>query len=80
MCLSVHILKSSIKLLCRLTVKPIENNDLMPSPNFEFSVFEMEEENVEEIPDEISYLLEHEEKTIQPHKESFEVINLGSIC
>ena len=38
----------------------------------------MEEEDDEEILDEISWLLEHEEKTIQPHKEPLEVINLGS--
>lgn len=38
----------------------------------------MEEEDDEEILDEISWLLEHEEKIIQLHKESLEVINLGS--
>jgi hypothetical protein len=31
----------------------------MPFPNFEFSRFKMEEEDDEEIPDEISQLLEH---------------------
>ena len=50
----------------------------MPSPNFEFPVFEAEEEEDEEIPDEISRLLQQEEKTIHPHKETVEVINLGS--
>ena len=50
----------------------------MPSPNFEFPVFETEEEEDEEIPDEISRLLQQEEKAIQPHKESVEVINPGS--
>lgn len=50
----------------------------MPSPNFEFSVFEVEEESVKEIPDEISRLLEWEEETIQSYKEPVEVINLGS--
>jgi hypothetical protein len=75
--LFLHILKSSIISLRKLIVKPIENNDPMPSPNFEFPVFEMEKEDDEEIPDELSRLLEHEEKTIQPHKEPLEVINLG---
>ncbi|MCI68232.1 hypothetical protein A2U01_0089491, partial [Trifolium medium] len=41
-------------------------------------VFEAEEEDNEEIPDEISRLLEHEGIAIQPHKEPLEVINLGS--
>ena len=50
----------------------------MPSPNFEFPVFEAEEEENKEIPDEISRLLQQEEKAIQPYKESVEVINLGS--
>ena len=63
--------------MCRLIVKPIENHDPIPSPNFEFPVFEMEEEDVEDIPYEISRFLEHEENTIQPHKELLEVINLG---
>ena len=38
----------------------------MPSPNFEFPVFEAEEEEDEEIPDEISRLLQQERETIQP--------------
>ncbi|KAI5425655.1 hypothetical protein KIW84_031466 [Lathyrus oleraceus] len=59
-------------------IKPIEHNDPASSPNFEFSVFEAEEDNVEEIPDEITCLLEHEEKIIQPHLENLETINLGS--
>jgi hypothetical protein len=41
-------------------IKPIEHNDPTPSPNFEFPVFEAEEDDVEEIPDEITRLLEHE--------------------
>ncbi|KAI5444202.1 hypothetical protein KIW84_012721 [Lathyrus oleraceus] len=61
-----------------LILKPIEHNDPTPSPNFEFPVFEAEEDDVEGIPDEISRLLEHEEKIIQPHLENLETINLGS--
>jgi hypothetical protein len=57
----------------------IKTNDPMPSCNFEFPVYGAEEEEEEEnIPDEISRLLENEEKTIQPFKEPMEVINLGS--
>ncbi|KAI5445734.1 hypothetical protein KIW84_013821 [Lathyrus oleraceus] len=58
--------------------KPIEHNDPTPSPNFEFPVFEAEEDDVEEIPNEITRLLEHEEKIIQPHLENLETVNLGS--
>ncbi|KAI5424164.1 hypothetical protein KIW84_030397 [Lathyrus oleraceus] len=58
--------------------KPIEHNDPTPSPNFEFPVFEAEEDDVEGIPDEITRLLEHEEKIIQPHLENLETVNLGS--
>src|SRR3954463_8237566 len=66
----------NINHMCRFTIdKPIECNNPMPSPNFEFPVFEAEEE---EIPDEISRLLKHEERAILPHKEPLEKINLGS--
>ncbi|KAI5420857.1 hypothetical protein KIW84_044622 [Lathyrus oleraceus] len=61
-----------------LILKPIEHNDPTPSPNFEFPVFEAEEDDVEGIPDEITRLLEHEKKIIQPHLEDLETINLGS--
>ena len=37
-----------------------------------------EEEEYDEIPEEVSRLLEREENTIQPYKEPLEVINLGS--
>ncbi|KAI5431009.1 hypothetical protein KIW84_035234 [Lathyrus oleraceus] len=59
-------------------IKPIEHNDPTPSPNFEFPVFEVEEHDIEEIPDEITHILEHEEKIIQPHLENLEIVNLGS--
>ena len=64
--------------MCRLIHDlTIENNDPMPSPNFEFPVFRAEEEDDEEVHDEISRLLEHDEKTIQPFEEPIEMINLG---
>ncbi|GAU31019.1 hypothetical protein TSUD_214550 [Trifolium subterraneum] len=50
----------------------------MPSPNFEFPVYEAVEEEDEEIPDEIRRLLDQEKRTIQPHEEVIELINLGS--
>ncbi|XP_058751633.1 uncharacterized protein LOC131624731 [Vicia villosa] len=58
--------------------KPAENNDPRPSPNFEYPVYEAGEESSEEILEEITHLLEHEEKIIEPHKEPLEVINLGT--
>ena len=61
-----------------MILKPIEHNDPTPSPNFEFPVFEAEEDDVEGIPDEITRLLEHEKKVIQPHLEDLETVNLGS--
>ncbi|KAI5430132.1 hypothetical protein KIW84_034634 [Lathyrus oleraceus] len=59
-------------------IKPIEHNDPTPSLNFEFPIFEAEEGDVKEILDEITRLLEHEEKIIQPHLENLETVNLGS--
>ncbi|KAI5391477.1 hypothetical protein KIW84_076336 [Lathyrus oleraceus] len=53
----------------KLISKPIEHNDPAPSPNFEFPVFEAEEDDVEGIPDEITHLLEHEKKISQLHLE-----------
>ncbi|MCI93666.1 RNA-directed DNA polymerase (Reverse transcriptase), partial [Trifolium medium] len=59
--------------MCRLIIdKPIEHNNSVPSPNFEFPVFEVKEEDGEEIPDEIFRLLEHEGRAIQPHEEPLE--------
>ena len=57
---------------------PVERNDPTPSYNFEFPIFETEEEEMEEIPDEISRLLKQEERIIQPHEETVKIINLGS--
>ncbi|KAI5435656.1 hypothetical protein KIW84_022176 [Lathyrus oleraceus] len=37
-----------------LFLKPIEHSDRTSSPNFEFLVFEADEDDVEGIPDEIS--------------------------
>lgn len=50
----------------------------MPSPNFEHSVFEAEEEDWDEIPEEVTRQFENEEGAIQPYKEPLETVNLGS--
>jgi hypothetical protein len=53
-----------------LFLKPIEHNDPTASPNFEFPVFEAEEDDVEGIPDEISRFLEQEKKITPRHPEN----------
>ena len=63
--------------MCGLIKKPVEYNDPAPSPNFKCPVFGAEEEVYDEILEEVSRFLEHEENTIQPYKEPLEVINLG---
>ena len=64
--------------MCRFLNKPIERNDPAPSPDFEFLVYEAEEEEFKGIPYEISRLLEQEDKTLEPYKEPMELINLGT--
>ncbi|KAI5387006.1 hypothetical protein KIW84_073235 [Lathyrus oleraceus] len=61
-----------------LVPNPIEYNDPSPFPNFEFPVFKAEEESDVEVGDELSCLLEQDEKTIQPFEEQVELVNLGS--
>ncbi|KAI5409580.1 hypothetical protein KIW84_055127 [Lathyrus oleraceus] len=48
----------------KLVPNLIEYNDPSPSPNFEFLVFEAEEESDVEVSDELSRLLKQDEKTI----------------
>ena len=64
--------------MCKLIKKPVEYNDPAPSPNFECPVYGAEEEDYDEIPEEVSRLLECEENSIHPYKEPLEVIHLGS--
>jgi hypothetical protein len=60
-----------------LFLKPIEHNDRTSSPNFEFPVFEAEEDDVEGIPDGISRLLEQEKKITQLYLENQQNSQLG---
>ncbi|KAI5409974.1 hypothetical protein KIW84_055441 [Lathyrus oleraceus] len=62
----------------KLVPNPIEYNDPSPSPNFEFHVFEAKEESDVEVSEELSHLLEQDEKIIQPFEEQIELVNLGS--
>ena len=58
--------------------KPVEHSNSMLLQTVESPVFETEEEDSNDIPDEIARLLEQEEKTIRPHQEEIELINLGT--
>ncbi|WJX45728.1 hypothetical protein P8452_32589 [Trifolium repens] len=65
--------------LSKLSInKPVDHNVPRPSPNFEFPVYEAVEEEDEEVPYEIERLLKQEKKSIQPHQEAVELINLGT--
>ena len=56
--------------------KPVEHSDPMVHPNFEFPVYEAEDgDDDEEIPYEITRLLEQERRAIQPHQEEIELID-----
>ncbi|GAU44160.1 hypothetical protein TSUD_399820 [Trifolium subterraneum] len=69
----------SVTPLSKLRInEPVEHNVPRPSPNFEFPVYEAEEEEDEGIPDEIKRLLDQEKKVIQPHEENVELIDLSS--
>ena len=48
--------------------------------DFENPIYQVDEEAEEdcELPEELSRLLRKEEKVIQPHQETIEVINLGT--
>src|ERR1044072_1782832 len=75
----VSVSKINHNHMCRLIRKTVENNDPVPSSNFEHPVYVAEEEEFDEIPEEVSRLLEREENTIQPYKVPLEVINLGFV-
>ena len=66
---------------CRCTSPdPIDNSSSMARFDFENPIFQAEEEGDEdcELPEELTRLLKQEERVIQPHRESVEVINLGT--
>ena len=58
--------------------EPVEHGNSMLLQTVESPVFETEDEDSDDIPDEIARLLEQEEKTIRPHQEEIELINLGT--
>ena len=68
--------------ICRSTstLNLIDNNSAIVVYDFENPIYQAKDKGEEdcEIPGELSRLLIQEEKAIQPHEESIEVINLGT--
>ena len=62
------------------TLNLIDNNSAIVVYDFENPTYQAEDEGEEdcEIPGELARLLIQEEKVIQPHEESIELINLGT--
>ena len=58
---------------------PIDNNSATVHYDFENPIYQAEDGSEEdcEVPGELARLLQ-EEKTIQPHEESIEIVNLGT--
>lgn len=65
---------------CRIINKPVEPNDPTTSYNFDFLIYQVEEDVEEDCdtPDELARLLEHESKDHQPHEVWVKAINLGT--
>src|SRR3954469_13388651 len=67
---------------CRFisTLDPIDNDYAIAKYDFENPIYQAEDEGEEgfEVPRELARLLEQEEKTIQPHEEPIEVVNIGT--
>ena len=66
---------------CRIApLEPINNDPAMAHYDFDNPIYHAEEESEEdcELPEELARLLKQEERVIQPHQESLEVINLGT--
>ncbi|KAI5396892.1 hypothetical protein KIW84_062938 [Lathyrus oleraceus] len=58
---------------------PVDNNSATVNYGFENPIYQAEDRGEEdcEVPRELARLLLQEEKTIQPHEESIEIVNLG---
>ena len=59
---------------------PVDNNSTITTYDFENMIYQAEDEGDEdcEIPGKLFRLLVQEEKVIQPHEETVEVVKLGS--
>ena len=62
------------------TLDPIDNNSATVHYDFENPIYQAEDGSEEdcEVPGELARLVLQEEKTIQPHEESIEMVNLGT--
>lgn len=58
--------------------EPVEHGNPTVPSNFESPVYEAEDEEYDDIPYEITRLLEQEKRAIQPYQEEIELINLGT--
>ena len=56
------------------------NSSAMANCDFENPIYQADDEGEEdyEVPGELARLLQQEERTIQPHEESVETVNLGT--
>src|SRR3954464_687375 len=67
---------------CRFTftLDHVDNDSAIANHDFENPIYQTKDESEEdcEVPRELSRILEQEKRTIQPHEEPIEVINLGS--
>src|SRR4051812_11323938 len=62
------------------TLDPVDNDSAIAKYDFENPIYQAEDEGEDgcEVPRELARLLEQEEKTIQPHEEPIEVVNIGT--
>lgn len=77
--ISTFLKKHHLK-TCRITNKPVKFGDPTTSYNFEFPIYQAEEDSEEDFdfPKEMTRLLKHESKALQPHQEPMETNNLGT--
>ena len=59
---------------------PIDNGSAIANYEFENPIYQAEDEGEEdcEVPRELARLLQQEERTINPHEEPVETVNLGT--
>src|ERR1051325_4112095 len=65
---------------CRFTPNLVNNSYVIAKYDFDNPIYQAEDEGEEdcEVPGELVRLLQQEERVIQPHEESVEVVNLGT--
>lgn len=78
--ISIFLKKGNHSKTCKIINKPVEYDEPTTSYNFEFPIYQVEEESEEDydIPKEMTRLLKHESKALHTHQEPVETINLGT--